>query len=955
MPVFADTVENFESGQVNLVSFPGEDQEPERWGLDTVITHNGSGYALKLSGNTWKVEPIAPLVLDSGELWEVWVYAESVGEIQGFGLVSATETLLYSFAGTERVDPGRWVTVYQGAFPLYRWNCYRLPVGEDWLSRFGHLATVDGIVFINDRDSGNQGTVYFDDVIDITADRPVAPQVRIWYERGAAVTNQDGTWSITVYFYSQVTDPDSREHFYRWLFGDDSTSSDSCPVHTYVVRDDHRYTVLLGVQDEDGLWGWDTCQVLVEPGPSGFPIRLNFVGDVMLARRYEPVIDTLGVEGIFRSIKPYLGDGADITVANLECPLTDQGSPHPTKPIVFRGRPANVRGLSYAGIDFVSLANNHIIDFRLEGLRQTQAVLDSAGILFSGAGGDAYEAYRPEFICRRGVNFALLGYSDRTGQYDNYQPYLNAGYNKPGFADLDTFRVFQKINRVKGLSDRIIVQLHSGVEYQPVPADDEGYFPLAVRPTSNQIQLRRRIIDMGADLVVCHHPHILQGFEVYRGKLIAHSLGNFAFDQEYPETYPSVILNGLVDDQGFYRYWLVPVYIDDYIPRRASGELGVNILRYLARRSRELNTYLVVNRESVVGEVVLDSAGLQPQRRRYQADVVLMPDSVYWVSLPVRVGDAGDLSAVFAVIPGSGWQFRLGRELVWFGNMEDEGATLWSLNQLDEFYDTVAVRGDRSLCQRRTAGSGAIITNFEERMVLGDSQRLGVYGWVKGENAFDARVILNLYNSRVGGTRVGVCSLPAVNGSGDWRLLYGELGPDAGFFDLWLRSAGPESGNARVWFDDLGVIEWEEWQDLANPVAVGVPNDYRWVQVRNRYGQSVAVVSYEETDYRPLVGEMERGDESARGIFLSVQPNPVRGEVLIVSNLPVKAMAKMSIFNAAGQLVRRWTEGGGKSGRRIFVWDRRDGQGRRVAAGTYFCRLVTDTGTVTARVVLLPR
>ncbi len=955
-PFFADTIENFETGNVFLVSFPGEDVQPDSWVLDSAVTHNSSRYALKLFGNTWKVEPISPMALDSSTVWEVWVYVESVGAVQGFGLVSETETLLYSFAGRERVAPERWNTVYQGAFPARSWNRYLLPVGEDWLSRFGHLTTLNGMVFINDADRGARGKVYFDDVSDVTFDQPRAPEVAAWFETKEPVANRDGTWRVTVQFYCRVRDPDSREHFYHWEFGDDARSSDSWPVHTYVVKDNHTYTVLLQVMDESGRLGRDSCRVNLAPGPGSFPLRLNFVGDVMLARRYEPLIDSLGVEAIFQKIKPELGDVADITVANLECPLTDRGAPHPTKPIVFRGRPANGQGLKFAGIDVVSLVNNHIVDYGLEGLRQTQAVLDTLGIVYSGAGGAAYEAYQPVFVVKRGVALGFLAYSDRTGQYDNYQPYLDAGENKPGFANLDTFRVFQALRWAKAVADFLVLELHSGEEYQPEPID-EGWFTTDwVQPTASQIALRHRIVDQGAALVVCHHPHILQGFEVYQGRLIAHSLGNFAFDQEYPETYPSVILNGLLDERGFYRYWLVPVYIDDYIPQRARGELGTRILRYVARRSRELNSYLVVDRESVIAEVVLDSANLNRRRQQYEVALELEPDSNGFRSLPHSLRDTGDLSMVMIVRPAGAWQLRLGRDLLWLGNMEDEGASFWLLNQADEFYDCQAHRGARSLCQRRSAGTGVIVTNLEERMACSlDSHRLGVYGWIKTDNGAGATVVLNLYNSRSGGMRVAVCSLPAVNGTNEWQKFYAEIpAPCAGgYFDVLLKSAGPDSGTGWVWFDDIRVIEWENWQEFGAPRLVTAPNDYTWLQVRSGDSIPNAVVKYEATEFQPLMGVETRNRAIVFKPDLTVKPNPAKGRLTINYHLGAGQRADLKVYNSLGQMVRNWHEEGRTQGLMTVNWDLKDGRNKRIPSGTYFFRLEIDGKATGARVVVL--
>ncbi|UCG42552.1 MAG: CapA family protein, partial [candidate division WOR-3 bacterium] len=405
-PLPFQTIEDFDDGTVELSSYPGEDMHPDSWVLDSTRTCDSTPYSLKLFGNTWKLESIPPMQLDSGDVWQVAAYVEERGEIQGFGLVDSNHALLYAFAGTQLLNPEIWVTVFQGAFPEDTWNLYRLPVADDWKARYGYLPTVHGIVFINDRDSDPTAVCWFDQVLDITEDLPIRPRVQAWWHRQGTTRNPDGSWDVTISFHSRVIDPDSPEHEYLWHFGDDSTSADTAPIHTYTVLDDHEYTVLLEVVDSTRLWARTTCQVEVDPGPSTFPVRMNFVGDIMLARRYElpgGIIDTLGVEGIFEPTLAWLGEAADITVANLESPLTNQGTRHPTKSVVFKGRPENVAGLSYAGVDLVSLANNHVTDYGAEGMTQTQDTLRAEGILFSGAGQDLYEAYQPVYFNRSGV------------------------------------------------------------------------------------------------------------------------------------------------------------------------------------------------------------------------------------------------------------------------------------------------------------------------------------------------------------------------------------------------------------------------------------------------------------------------------------------------------------------------------------------------------------------------
>ncbi len=963
-PACADTVENFESGAVELYSFPGEDQDPDLWLLDSTNTHQGSRFSLKLAGNTWKIEPVVPFTLDTGTVLSVAAFIEAAGEIQGFGLIGEGETLLYVLAGREKVDPERWITVYQGAFPVRTWNRYLLPVGEDWLARFGRLVTVSGLVFVNDHDSSRTGSVLFDDILNITPDLPAPPELEVWHELRSQKDNGDGTRSVTVQFYSRVTDPDSRYHRFFWSFGDDSTSQDSWPLHTYIVRDDHLFTVLCQVSDSTDRWARDTTRVRIEAGPSSLPLKLNFTGDIMLARRYEQpggIIDTLGPEGVFARVRHLLADSADITVANLECPLTDRGTPHPTKPIVFRGRPSNVRGLVYAGIDLVSLANNHILDYGLEGLIQTRQVLDSCGIRNCGAGEDIYQAFQPAFIVKSGLNLGFLAYSDRTGQYDNYQPFLNAGYNKPGFAEQDSWRIFQSLARTRQVADFVIVQLHAGEEYQETPGfgpDDEWFSPRAERPSDNSRALRHRIIDNGADLIVGHHPHILQGIEVYQGKVIAHSLGNFAFDQEYPETYPSVILHTRLDEQGFQHLLLIPVFIDDYLPTPATGELGIAILRHLARLSRELGTYVIVNPDSVLGTVILDTACICRQFRDIAESIPVLPDSGWFVSPPRRLNADADISRLVSISPVSDWQFRLGLDLVWFGNMEDEGATMWLLNQPDEFYDPLARRGQRSLAQRRTAGTGTIITSLEERYPLpADSGDLTVYSWLRGENAGPANIRLNLYSSRTGGTLLQTCSLATpLSDTFDWRFESNSITPlsNAGFFDLWLTSAGPDSGTGIARFDDAGVIKWTIWQDFVPGTEILTPNEYRWLQLRTRTRTNHAQLNYQTVSYRLMAGITSPAHQSSPAApRLSVSPSHPRLQTVISYVLPRTTRVRLSVYNPAGQKVRTLVNQLQPAGPHRLVWDLTANSGRQLPCGTYFLLLATDTGTAVRRVILL--
>ncbi|HPI25594.1 MAG TPA: CapA family protein, partial [Candidatus Cloacimonadota bacterium] len=436
-------IEDFESGVVNLSSWGTEDIDPNAWALDASVTYEGSAYSLRLDGNTWKEQQISPLALGENAVISLAAMYTSGAKAQGIAFSDSTHTLFYSFSGTRTLDIEVWVPVYQGAFPSNVWNLYNLPVGADWNAFFDYSPTLISIVYINDLDGVSNRSLRFDSILDISDDLPVAPMVSIMQGPPAWRNDRD----VTVQFEAVIDDTDSEDWTYHWSFGDGESSNLPNPSHNYSITDAHDYTVSLSVMDNDNCWGYASTSVVLDEGPSSLPLTMNFVGDVMLARRYEQyggIIPTLGVNAIFSPTLPMLGDGADISVANLEVVLSNIGSPHPTKSVVYRGNPANVSGLSFAGIDVVSLANNHTMDYGLSALQQMQGNLTTAGIIYSGAAEDSYNAYLPAFINRKGINVALLRSSDRTGQYNNAQPYLQAGLTilrnllaSEGYASLD--------------------------------------------------------------------------------------------------------------------------------------------------------------------------------------------------------------------------------------------------------------------------------------------------------------------------------------------------------------------------------------------------------------------------------------------------------------------------------------------------------------------------------------
>ena len=893
-------LENFNSGVIDLQPYPGEDEHPLSWALDDERTFMDSDYSLEIWGNTWKSQSIESHPIFYGSVFQVAAYVASRGEIQGIGFQDSLHTLFYAFDGSEQLDIEEWVTVYQGYFPEDTWNLFRLPVGDDWFARFEYYPLLTNIVYINDRDSDDSGRIYFDELFDITNSIAFAPDVQIQHSQSPQYRSTSNQRSVDVTFMALINDPDSENHSYLWNFGDGEISHDPSPSHTYLVEDDHDYTVLLQVTDESGTMGQARAEIVVDQGDeSSFPLKLNFVGDIMIARRYEDsggILETQGLEGIFQPTAGLLGDAANLTIANLECVMTIEGDEHPTKSVTYKGHPEYVSGLADAGIDLVSLANNHTLDYGLVGLQTTQQALTANNILYSGSGEDSDEAYQPIFTNNLGVSIAWLANCDRTGQYNNYQPYLNAGYNKPGFAYLTPYYLLQQINTVREVADLVVMEMHAGSEYSTSPgygydgyfgsniaaedwiapreistnmdleedsAEDENYVPYMDVPHMWDREIRHLAIDGGADLVVVHHPHIIQGFEVYNGKLIAHSLGNFVFDLNYHETFPSVILNAEVDGSGFAAYSATPVYLDDYIPVPATGALGIHLLDYLASKSKDLDTYLYVDRDNGSASIWLDTLSMPRtsiyNRRPFNLHLI----GTSWMSNPLEIHEMGNLSALDSP-PGTGWEYRLGRELVWYGNMEDEGASEWNTNSSDEWFDlTEAHSGARSIGQHRTASSGDnVITNLENRIRIDATKEHHMAAYLKTQNAGNVKIQVRYYAGRTTSTILATHDMNSgVSGTTDWTYFHQETTPPANatYFDLRLNTDTPTSGDGYGWFDDVHFIEWTDWRD-APDADIKSPNDYYFVQFKNGIIANDLSVEFIETIYtdpEPVVPAFE--------------------------------------------------------------------------------------------------
>ncbi|MDQ0191829.1 CapA family protein [Paenibacillus wynnii] len=242
------------------------------------------------------------------------------------------------------------------------------------------------------------------------------------------------------------------------------------------------------------------------------PIHLIFAGDILLDGFVGDQIDQFGVNYPFVKVAPMLKK-ADMSFANLETPVSTRGNPS-SKSFVFRSEPKTLKGLVYAGIDGVSLANNHVLDYGSVAMLDTLIHLDRNKIGHTGAGKNSMEAFSPYVKTIQGKKIAVLGVSRVLSD-----PSWYAGSNHAGAASAYTMEpMLSEIKKSSKVNDFTVVYIHWNEEFKDYP---ENYART----------LAKKIIDSGADMIVGAHSHCLMGVEFYKHKPIYYSLGNFVFNR----------------------------------------------------------------------------------------------------------------------------------------------------------------------------------------------------------------------------------------------------------------------------------------------------------------------------------------------------------------------------------------------------------------------------------------
>jgi poly-gamma-glutamate capsule biosynthesis protein CapA/YwtB (metallophosphatase superfamily) len=323
-------------------------------------------------------------------------------------------------------------------------------------------------------------------------------------------------------------------------------------------------------------------------------IVIGFAGDVMLGRLVNQVIQEKGRRYIWGDVLSLLHE-PDLALANLECVIAESGEPfYPPRVFYFRALPQAMETLSIAGIDYVSLANNHAMDFRGPALLETIQHLDKHGIAHAGAGKNLSEASKPAVVEARGIKIGVVAFADHYREY-------GAGTNSPG---TNIIRISLKKDNFRRVSDAIQSARDAGADL--VVFSIHWGPNMRQAPTRDFINFAHAVMDAGADIYHGHSAHIFQGVEIYKGKPILYDTGEL-IDDYYVDPVlrndQQLLFFITVTPRKIERVELIPLLINHMQVNRARGEEFNTIKERLIRLSRVFGTEIIQEGDRLVIDV----------------------------------------------------------------------------------------------------------------------------------------------------------------------------------------------------------------------------------------------------------------------------------------------------------------------------------------------------------------
>jgi poly-gamma-glutamate capsule biosynthesis protein CapA/YwtB (metallophosphatase superfamily) len=266
---------------------------------------------------------------------------------------------------------------------------------------------------------------------------------------------------------------------------------------------------------------------------------------------------------------------SDLNIINLECPLTTAERPIEKFGPAFKAHPETAIGLKAAGISVCALANNHILDYGEQGLIDTIDALNNQGLDWFGAGRDMGEARRIKYIDLHGKRIALIGAAE--------QEFSNATIASGGANPFDVFHTMDDIQEARGQADAVIVFYHGGKEQCRYPS-----------PRLQRVC--RRMVDCGADYVICQHSHCIGSYERHHEGHIVYGQGNLLFDykSDHPHWQEGLLLELSISEGEAPALNFIPVVKDGHKVRLADPEEAAAILEPFRRRSAEIQDPAIV-------------------------------------------------------------------------------------------------------------------------------------------------------------------------------------------------------------------------------------------------------------------------------------------------------------------------------------------------------------------------
>ncbi|NLC53395.1 MAG: CapA family protein [Firmicutes bacterium] len=312
-------------------------------------------------------------------------------------------------------------------------------------------------------------------------------------------------------------------------------------------------------------------------------VVLTLAGDLYLGGPLERILLSNPAYP-FRYLQTFCQE-SDLFFANLETPVSTQGEVYVEKTYTFRCDPGVVKTLKTGNLNVVSLANNHIMDYGPEALAETIALLEQHDIAHTGAGSNLAAARTPALLEKNGLRVAFLAYNN------TFPLEFNATATQAGTAPGHSSYVSADVKKARQLADIVVVSFHWSSE-------------LLKERKSYQADLAKVAINAGAHLVVGHHPHVIQGVEVYKHGLIAYSLGNFIFASYSRRVQDGLILQVRFTPSGLKEAAFFPININNYQvhfqPQLLTGSEAERVLKELQTLSAPFNTDFQIRADRAV-------------------------------------------------------------------------------------------------------------------------------------------------------------------------------------------------------------------------------------------------------------------------------------------------------------------------------------------------------------------